>query len=120
MGPWSFRNLAAGTLVGLAAVLGYQGRVAAQPHPSPGCVRPEVEQSFRRQLWGINSRIKAKQRQLERMFADPTTSEEQIKIAAEELLSWKTRRDQLAIEYILRQRRDECPVPSFSNMPQKP
>ncbi|MBW4698675.1 MAG: hypothetical protein KME03_12415 [Aphanocapsa lilacina HA4352-LM1] len=99
----------------LVLLLGHALPVSAQH----ACNRSEFDQSFSRQFRTINTHIRTRQSQLEKMIADPSASEEQIKTMTSELISWKAKRDQVAIEYILRQRREECLSPSFSTIPNK-
>ncbi|AGY59931.1 hypothetical protein [Gloeobacter kilaueensis] len=77
------------------------------------CNNPELEQNFSRQLREINFRIRERQEKIERMLADPSVPEEQIRLMAAELSNWRTRREQLAIAYILKQRHSDCPLPQF-------
>lgn len=80
------------------------------------CNRQDMERNFIRQFQEINRNIRNKQALLERMITDPEASEHDIKEMTRELIFWRARRDNLAIDYILRARRDECPIPDLTQI----
>lgn len=90
----------------LALILGVATTTAAWAEPN--CNHPEIEKQFIRQFQSINRNIHQRQEALERML-DDIASEEQIKEMTRDLIRWKAKRDTLAIDYILRRRRDDCP-----------
>jgi hypothetical protein len=75
----------------------------------PNCNHPEIEKKFTRQFQGINTQIHKLQEILNRKIRDPVTPDNEIIEMTRELIAWRAKRDNLAIDYILRRRRDECP-----------
>lgn len=73
------------------------------------CNRVELERMFVPRFNAINHNIKEKQLQIDRMIATDATDGE-IRMMTQELIRWRARRDTLAIDYILRMRRDDCPT----------
>ncbi|MBC8122357.1 MAG: hypothetical protein H7Y22_11025 [Gemmatimonadaceae bacterium] len=72
-----------------------------------------MERQFVQQFQVINRHIQSKQSELGRMIPDPVVSEEQIKSLSNEISTWRTKRDNVAIEYILvvrRMKRQDCQV----------
>lgn len=70
-----------------------------------------MERQFVQQFQVINRHIQTKQSELGRMIPDPEVSEEQIKSLSNEISTWRTKRDNVAIEYILvarRMKRQDC------------
>lgn len=75
----------------------------------PICKHPEIEKQFMRQFQEINRNIRLRQEVLEQKINDPLAPEKQIMKMTSDLIHWKAKRDTLAIDYILRIRRDHCP-----------
>jgi hypothetical protein len=92
-------------LLGLLFLIVPISRVWAEPN----CNHPEIEKKFTRQFQGINTQIHKLQEILDRKIRNPATPDGEIIVMTRELIAWRAKRDNLAIDYILRRRRDECP-----------
>lgn len=92
----------------LALVLGMSPTAAVWAEPS--CHYPEIEKQFIPKLQEVNRNIRLRQELLEQKLNDPMASEAQIKEMNSDLSRWKAKRETLAIDYILRRRRDNCPL----------
>ncbi len=76
------------------------------------CNDPERERNFLKQFRDLNFKIAEKQKRLKQKLYDPEATEGQLKGLAKELSHWRMKREQLAIDYILHQRRVDCPPPN--------
>ena len=76
------------------------------------CNDPEQERNFLKQFRDINFKIAEKQNRLKQKLHDLGSTESQLKGLVKELSYWRMKREQLAIDYILRQRRVDCPPPT--------
>jgi len=85
------------------------GIPAGEVWAEPICKHPEIEKQFMRQFQEINRNIRMRQEILKQKINDPVAPEEQIMKIQLDLSHWKAKRDTLAIDYILRVRRDHCP-----------
>jgi hypothetical protein len=89
----------------VAALLAWSTPGLAQTSP---CNRLELERNFTPRFNAINRHIREKQTSIDRLLATNAPDGE-IKDMTRELIRWRAKRDNLAIEYILRMRREECP-----------